>query len=401
MARGLTTAPSSRSLSGSYTQLFNVRFQHDYYNVSGGMCPDFKVVPTPDCTRLMTTLGMLFKDHGTGFSVLIDQSRVPALIAYVLGRYWADAPGAGYWSWLSFLLVPANPAFVGITSLPITINPMAQNLHLSNLATSEPDTGDAPVLSGSAAPQTLYPVTGPNLTVPAPPSGAVLLTGLSGAAVSAPSSVSADATSFNLANLPYGYYALGFTNAAGKRVAAPRGYAAPLDYLYVPPTPLSLCVLDLLLTQPAKGLGDPAAFPIPPLPVPSAKPAAPPTAIDPVTLVLPFQARGTYWRYYIVAQDGTGQLGEGMQISGTGATFTQSKEQLPNGDHAVLFTAGTALPLQQQSQYRFQLTGQRHGANGSRDAINVARLPTAPAAPVWPAPSGEALAGASEIYVYV
>jgi len=399
MARGLTATPSARSVTGSYTQLFNVRFQHDYYNVSGGQCPDFQVVPTPDCAKLMTMLGMLFKDHGTGFSVMIDRARVPALIAYVTGLYAAAAPGAGYWSWLSFLMVPANSGFVGITSLPITINPMAQNLHFSNLATGS-DANGAVTLTGSAAPQTFYPVTGPNLSVPTPATGAVTLAGLSGAAAQVPTSANRDATSFNLASLAYGYYTLGFANAAGKSVAAPKGYAAPLSYLYVPATPLSFCVLDLLLTQPAKGMGDPAAFPIPPLPVPSSKAAAP-AAITPITLVLPFEARGTYWRYYIVAQDGTGQLGAGLAISGKGTSFTRSEEQLPNGDRAVLFAAASPLTLQQQSQYRFTLSGERQGANGSRDDVSVAWLPTAPATPVWPGPAGDALAGASEIYVYV
>ena len=95
------------------------------------------------------------------------------------------------------------------------------------------------------------------------------------------------------------------------------------------------------------------------------------------------------------------QLSDDLAISGTGTSFSKSTEQLPNGDQAVLFTAGTALPLSQVSSYKFALSGQRQGTNGSRDDIAVAWLPSAPPTPVWPAPSGEALAGSSEIYVYV
>ncbi|MES2442415.1 MAG: hypothetical protein V4574_06260 [Pseudomonadota bacterium] len=394
-------APSSRSVNSSFTTLFTVQFQHGYYNASGGKCPDFKVVPTPDCANRMASLGMLFKDLGAGFVVLVSTAKVPALINYVLSLYSSETPGAGYWSWLSFLLVPANPDFVGFTSLPITTNPMIQNLHLTNLATAT--AGDTLTLSGSAGPaaQTLYPVTGPSLSVPVPSGGSATLADLSGRTVSAASTTSDTATSFDLTNLPYGFYTIGFLNASGKVVPPPKGYTAPTEYLYVPASPLSLCVLDLLLAQPAKGIGDADAYPIPRLPVPpTADWASVVGPIQPVTLILPFDARDTYWAYYIVPQ-GAGQFTADLTISGSGATFAKSTEELPNGDQAVVFTAGTALPLRQVSPYRFKLSGQRQGSNGSRDDIAVNWLPTAPHAPVWPTASGDTLSGSSEIYVYV
>ena len=153
--------------------------------------------------------------------------------------------------------------------------------------------------------------------------------------------------------------------------------------------------------DPRPDYGEASAFPVAPMPPP--RPGAPASspAVAGVDLVLPFQPRETYWNYYICSQDRAAKFAPGLQISGAGTTFAKSTEQLPNGDSAVLFAAKTPLPLQQVSQYRFQLSGQRHGANGSRDAVSIAWLPAAPAWPVWPAPSGDPLAGSSEIYVYV
>ena len=391
---GHGAAPMAGVRTG-YITLFDVHFEHGYYNASGGTCPDFRVVPTPDCAKLMGQLGMLFKDHGTGFSVLVTQARAEAMIAFVRSHYAAGPQGQGYWSWLSFLLVPTNPGFVGITSLPITTNPMLQNLHLDNRA-ARAVAGQMVLAGGGDA---LSPVTGASWSVPTPAGRAAALLDLSGAPVAARASVSDEVTRFDLNGLPYGWYSVALTARSGKPVAA-KGFAT--TRLYVPQNPLSLVLLDLLLTQPVAGAGDPAAYPIPPMAPPPARAAAPtPASIQPVSLTVAFQPRETYWRYYIVAQ-GRGRFAGDLAISGGSVSFTKSAKALPNGDQAVLFTAGTPLPLRQRAPQRFALSGHRQGANGSRDAISIARLPTAPAAPVWPLASpNDALSGSSEIFVYV
>ena len=395
MPPGRTAAPMAGART-SYITLFDVRFEHGYYNASGGVCPDFKVVPTPECLALMSKLGMLFKDHGTGFSVLVSQARAEAMIAFVRSRYAAGPQGQGYWSWLSFLMVPTNPGFVGITNLPITTNPMVQNVHLDNRGTAT--AAGQMVLSAGGA-EALYPVTGSSWTVLTPAGRSAALLDLSGAPVAARASVSDGVTRLDLSGLPYGWYSVALTGKMGRPIAA-KGFAA--TKLYVPQNPLSLVVLDLLLTQPVAGVGDSAAYPIPPMAAPPAKAPAPtPAAIQPVALTLAFQPRETFWRYYIVAQ-GRGRCAEDLAISGGAVTFTKSAKVLPNGDQAVVFAAGAALPLRQRAPQRFALSGHREGANGSRDAISIARLPTAPATPVWPlASSQEALSGSSEIFVYV
>lgn len=391
---GRTAAPMAGARTG-YITLFDVRFEHGFYNASGGACPDFRVVPTPDCAKLMGQLGMVFKDHGTGFSVLVTQARAAAMIAWVRSHYAAGPQGQGCWSWLSFLMVLTNPGFVGITNLPITTNPMVQNLHLDNRAASA--VAGRMLLSGGG--DALYPVTGASWSVPTPAGRTAALLDLSGAPVAARASVSDGVTRFDLSTLPYGWYSVALTGKTGRPVAAKGGATTRL---YVPQNPLSLVLLDLLLTQPVAGVGDAAAFPIPPMAAPPAKGTAPtPAEIQPVSLTVAFQPRATYWRYYVVAQ-GRGNFADDLAISGGAVAFTKSAKALPNGDQAVLFTAGTPLPLHQRAPQRFALSGHRQGADGSRDAISVARLPTAPATPVWPLSSPkEALSGSSEIYVYV
>jgi len=382
---------SPRAIASGYVTLFSVAFRHDYYNASGGICPDLTATPAPDTAQLMTSLGMLFKDQGTGFAVLIDAGRIPALLTSLTGTS-AGAPGQGLWTRLSFLLAARNPDFIGITNLPITTNAAKQNLYASNLTAVMPGQtimiGDGEGLGTDA----LLPVTGASLTVPTPASGAVMLTDISGATVDAPAQTGASGTTFDLSHLPWGRYALAFTGASGKAVQPPRSYRGPQAWLYLPQPPQSLCLLDLLLAQPAAGMGDPAAFPV----VPSAS-----RPVAPVHLTVPFAARATYWSYYIVSQARTGRLAPDLQITGKGADFDKSSAALPNGDEAVLFTSTTPLTLEQRSHYHFALAGARQGASGSRDAIRVDRLPVAPPSPVWPSSAAEPLSGSSEMYVYV
>jgi hypothetical protein len=376
-----------------------VRLRHDYYNDQGGRCPDFAVVPTPDCAQLMTSLGMVFRDQGHGFTILIDEARVPALLAYVAARFRAQAPGAGCWTRLSFLLVPRNPLFVGITDLPITTDPDADNLYVSNLQ-ARPVRGQMLLGgAGGVGGEALYPVTGSSLTVPTPAGRIAILTDLSGAPVAAPTAADGAATRFTLTGLPWGRYGIGFANPAGQAARPPRGSPAAQAFLFLPGKPRSLCLVDLLLAQPAAGIGNPAAYPIAP-PVEQRRRAATPAPLSPVDLILPFRSRGTYWRYYVVSQ-GRGPFADTLRIAGKGTSFAKSAATLPNGDPAILFTSSTALPLQQRSPFRFSLSGHRHGANGSLDPISIAALPAASPAPVWPAASGDVRAGASEIYVYV
>ena len=375
--------PAKRSVSGGYLPLFNIAFAHGYYNDRGGVCPDFTVVPTAACAKLMASLGLLFKDLGTGFVVLVEATRVDALVAWLNG-----SPGRR-WTWLSFQIVSTNTNLIGITNLPITTNTLDQNLHVSNLATA---TANKVLSFGGGKPtgaEAFYPLTGASLAVAAPAGATVSLCDLSGAAIASATAQGGAGVAFNLTPFPAGYYATTFASAAGKPLAAPKG--APAGYVYTPGQTGGFGLIDLLLAQPAKGVGAPSAFPV----------VLPAGMLSPVALTLAFAPRDTFWRYYIVSPSTRGVLTPDLAITGPDADFTRSSEPLPNGEQAVVFASGTPLTLQRRSTHRFSLSGQREAPNGGRDGITVNPLPTAPASPVWPAASGDPLTGASEIYVYV
>lgn len=369
---------SSKAVSARYLTLFTVSVRHDFYNDGGGRCPDLRVRPTADCAALMASLGLLFRDLGTGFAILAAEAKAEALAGYVAERGAASV-------WLSFLLVPANPHFVPITALPIDTDLRAANLHLSNLGVEQAK--DGLVLAGTAPDSTdLLPITSSALTVPTPAGRTAQLVDLAGAPVSAPASASGGATTFDLRAFPYGLYSVRYAGASGKPAAAPRG-APPSDRLYVPTAPPSLGLLDLLLARPRGADAPAASFPLTG------------GAIRPVSLAIDFSARSTVWRYFVVAQGRPGAFSDDLSISGEAARFERSGARLPNGEDAALFTASDPLPLRRRSPYRFQLSGHRRNGTGARNEIEIDRLPTAPAAPVWP--SGDPLQGTSEIYVYV
>lgn len=374
--------------------LFTVRFRHDYYNAADGKCPDLAVIPTDSCAALMATLGIVYRDQGDGFSIYIPQSRVAAMMDAIVRGYCADPAGRGYWTRLSFFMVLRNRDFVGITALPVDTSPMTANLYASNLETAA--RGDDLMLGtdgiiGAAA---LHRVTNGSVALQSRRAGTVTAFDISGKPVASANLSAGVPATLGFAGLPYDLYTIGGT---------PRGaYTGPSSLAYVPASPQTSGVIDLLLTQPDAGTGDPAAFPVamPPFPPPPGY-VAPAVMPKTVNLIARFAARETYWKYYIVSQSSRGGFADNLAISGEGTKFRKSIDILPNGDPAVLFSATTPLPMEQHSSYRFSLAGQRRGANGSNDAISVDRLPVAPIAPVWPHKGGKALTGNSEIYVYV
>lgn len=374
--------------------LFTLRFRHNYYNAADGRCPDLSVVPTDSCAALMAGLGIIYRDQGDGFSVYIPQSRVAAMMDAIVKGYCADTAGRGCWTRLTFLMLLRNSDFVGITALPIDTSPMTDNLYASNLQTSA---GAGCLLLGTngiVGAADLHPVTNGSLALQSRWAGTVTAYDISGKPVASVDLSAGVPATLSFAGLPYDLYTISGT---------PRGvYTGPSSLAYVPASPRTSGVIDLLLTQPDAGVGDPAAFPVamPPSPPPPGyvAPFAMPTTVN---LVVQFEARETYWRYYVVSQSLRGGFADNLAISGEGTKFRKSIDTLPNGDLAVLFSATTSLPMEQRSSYRFSLAGQRRGANGSSDTISVDRLPVAPIAPVWPHKGGGALAGSSEIYVYV
>ena len=370
--------------------LFEIGFRHAYFNRQDGTCPGLlRAQPTKASAAAMARLGLSFHARSTGFAVCVPQSRMAALAAYIANSARPQAAPAGCWAWLSFEVAAEDSGFLGMTALPLDFAPNAAKFHVSNLATA---TGHDGLHFAGTAPrgQKIFAVRGPKIAAPTREGRTAQIVDLSGQPLAIAASDAAGASSFDLASQPYGFYTLQYTPATAK------GAGAPSSFVYAPRGDAAFCTIDLVLAQPAEDVGDPNAFPLPP-PGGTAQPPPPRT----VALDLAFEARSTLWRYYVVSQAARGRLASNVAISGTAATFAKTDATLPNGERALAFSADTPLPLRQASPYRFALAGHRKGKDGSKDPIAVAQLPTPSPQPVWPDPGGNAMAGLSEIYVYL
>lgn len=389
--RAAATAGAQSTLDPVRT-LFSVRFRHDYYNATDDRCRDLVAVPTDDCAALMAQIGIIQVNQDAGFSIVVPQSRVGALVNAIVQGYCASGPGQGFWTRLRFLLVSTNENFVGITDWPIDTSPTRQALFTDNLAVHEqPDglsLGDHGL--GAAA---LLPVTGGTISLPAGPVGTVTALDLSGAPVASVQRSATVPVILSLAGLPNDRYTIIGT--------PPEAYTGPAQLAYVPPASLATGMIDLLLTQPTADTGDPAAFPVPMPPAPPPPDYAQhPVPITPVALIAQFRARKTFWRYFVVPHAARGAFTDTLAITGQGTAFGKSKAVLPNGDAAILFSAETPLAMRQRSPHRFRLSGERHSPDGGQADISVDPLPCAATSPVWPV-TEQPLTGTSEIYVYI
>lgn len=370
--------------------LFEIGFSHAYFNRQDGACPGLlRAQPTKATAAAMARLGLSFHARSTGFAVCVPQSRVAALAAFVANSARPQAAPAGCWAWLSFEVAAEDSGFLGMTAVPLDFAPAAAKFHVSNLATAKFHGG---LRFAGTAPrgQRIYPVRGPKIAAPASEGHTAQIVDLSGQPLAIAPGGSPAAPAFDLSAQPYGFYTLQYVPQAAK------GAAAPGSFVYAAAGNAAFCTIDLVLAQPAADAGDPSAFPLPPPDGTAQTPQPQSVALD-----LAFDARSTLWRYYVVSQAARGRLASDVAISGTAATFAKSAATLPNGERALAFSADKPLPLRQASPYRFALAGHRKGKDGSKDPIAVAHLPTASPQNVWPDPGGNAMAGLSEIYVYL
>jgi hypothetical protein len=395
---------SAVSDASRYTRLFSVTVTHNYYTQQKGLCRDFKADATPATASLMASLGLLLKNEGAGFSLFYTPDSLDKICSYLRREAQASDGGSGFWSRLTFLMELCNPEFVGITALPIETTSSKVNLYGCNRQAHVDDEtvllSQGPYMGG----ESLYPVAGSDVNLKLPRRAfKVSVTDISGATViPAPGAPDvpifgvpggAKAATLDLSGLPYDLYTIVVTDRAGRRIGAPR---YPLTVLYVPQGD-SMALLDILFTQPEPDMG--GVYPITPL---FGGTPPKPKQCGNIAYRLPFDARSTYWQYYVVSEAPGGSLSD-LHIRGPGAQFEQEPKPvlLPDGNSAVLFTSDTPRPLRQKSPQHFRLSGRRLDAAGHDNAIALARLPVAPGAPVWPAPEGPSTAGTSEMFVYV
>ncbi|NJL14411.1 MAG: hypothetical protein HC913_16315 [Microscillaceae bacterium] len=121
----------------------------------------------------------------------------------------------------------------------------------------------------------------------------------------------------------------------------------------------------------------------------------------PIQFEIPFLARATYWKYFIVPKYENGFQDVRIDTGKTEVRFTgPTLTHLPNGRAAYLFEADQTLPLQQISDFDFQLI--RHKDSKGKPIHRVIqRLPLARPEAIHPASREASSKIYSEIYVYL
>lgn len=62
-------------MSIQFQSLFTVQLLHDYYDKHNNKCPDFTIVPAPDCDLLMKNMQVLYKNYGNKLLTVINASK--------------------------------------------------------------------------------------------------------------------------------------------------------------------------------------------------------------------------------------------------------------------------------------------------------------------------------------
>ncbi|MBS0473207.1 MAG: hypothetical protein JSR60_19210 [Proteobacteria bacterium] len=413
---------ASRVDAGIYKCLFKVVIRHGYNDLTHGRCRAFSVFPSPTSAEMMAAQGMVFHDDGAGFSVYIRESQIDSFVRY-LRRQGSDTNGDGmeYWTWISFVLVPQDPLFVGITSLPIDTNPLYVNLYGTNQQAHHD--GVVTLLNPGAAmgagerrmltdAQFSVQVPGPfDQIVVRDISGKIVLTTPSDAEIERAKDEASDLegqdpdtalgdlyyVQVDLSSLPLGLYTYRVLPRLGLETP-------PVTVLYsaAKPNP-PLVFLDILFSQPDEH--QPGIYPVPPLydeqPIRSED-------VGGLVYDLRFATRETWWQYYVVSRQPGSTLHD-LAIAGDGIVFNRALEPvlLPSGQLATLFQSDDTVAMREIPPQRLTLTGMRRDAKGKLSPISVDPLPTAPVAPVWPAPKDKIVTersdvyGTSEMFVYV
>lgn len=391
-----------------YERLMQISYRHTYYNREDGACPDFVAMPTPSTTALMRSLGLLFKNERTGFSVFYDTRRRREILNY-LRRQAGDGqsdPRRRFevWTRLSFVLVLDQPWFFSFTELPLGTNPAQKNFYFSN--TQAHAVRGVPVLNTGrhVTAEELLEVASTQVTVRTPQSvERVEVRDIAGgvvecvprcvrrraarrqdpdaltcrdAAIPQPGDtvVCRDQVEIDFSLLPEDKYVLESVGTAG--------LVKSWTVLYTQARPQPVAFIDLLFTQPRAGVGEADLYPVRDLfPSPSDPDRA---RIEGVGYQLRFEARSSLWDYYIVPQDPAERL-ENLSIEAPPPLAFPGPVEvvLANGARAYLFESNQPIVLQQQSDAHFRLYGRR--ALMSSDGVLMDRLPVASVQQVQPA----------------
>lgn len=429
--RALRRAPIDRTEKGRpdrharayrYERLVTVSIRNTYYNLSGDRCPDFEVRPTAATALCMRSHGLLFRPERFGFTVLYLRSQRRNLLQWLRRQRYEEPtdrkpvrgepkPGE-VWSRLTFLLSLGEPDFLNVTAVPVDLNPSESNYFLSN-QTAHHDGGQLRLTPGrwvtGTRPRDVVPS---HFEVPTPEGvRQVWLRSLSGERLRCwprcvppavldrrgpsvrcreldadvveegldPNLVECrDELYVDLAGLPEDRYTLEWVGYGPGSL--PEELREPWTVVYTSLSPMPLCMVDLLFT-------DPRATPEDPFPDPEegvypvvglwagdleeestgdggeeASAGTRRPRIVPRHYEMDFPHRATTWNYFVVPRPADRRL-EDLRIrreDGGPAPFSgPHRTRLADGSRAFRFTSTERLPLFQRvpEGERFTLWG--------------------------------------------
>jgi hypothetical protein len=345
--------PASTTDPDLYQPWVRLHIHHGFHASPDGVRRDLQFRPTPSTGALMRRHQMVLLEEPDGFSLLVKPSRLAEL------EPWLRSTNGGP---LQLRLWGRSARFWGVTALPLQARSQAWQLYGSTRQASGLADLAPPMRCLAVQPQLL------RLTLPRRARSLRLLDGAGQLLLEQPLSkeqVKAGEVGIDLTDLPEGLIQASFDQGP-----------SPEAILHLPQEPGPVGLFSLWL--------DPAR------------------ASDGEAIHWQLEARSTLWQYLVVPRQAGDQLEE-LAISGDGSAFQPqaAPELLPDGRQAWRLVAQTALPLAEQSPYRFRLEGQRLGRDGQRQRLLLDPLPVAAAEPVWPAASGQPLLGLSEIVVPV
>jgi hypothetical protein len=372
-------APGTR-----YERIMRVSIKHRFYNSSKEECRDFAMAPTSTTVSLMRRLGLLFKDEGTGFSVLYNKNHETSLLEWLKRQKNKDKQ---LWTRFSFVLTSNNPYFVNRTKIPINTNASTKNFYFTNQDAHRPEGGQGKAIlnpNGYVSEESQFEVANTQVAIEvSDDTSEVEVCDVSNEVVlrksryEEPNAAMEGASKvmyLDMAHLPEDLYTIRCLSREGDPIGT------DLKVVYHPMSPSPLCLINLLFTNPT---GEPEGI----YPVASFDSG---NSISPVHYELVFKERSTFWNYYIIPR-GSKPL-EGLRIvnldPGPSAPCYQPFDgpccvRLANGAKAYRFVSKEPLQLVQQPQVRFQLQGRRSSLLGASDIL-MDRLPAASVQQVLP-----------------
>lgn len=366
--KGDATRPRTEPRKYQYSTLMQVNISNTYYNGSTEKGADFRIYPTQTTKAIMKNLGLIFREHKTGFSIIYNTFTEEELIQY-LKNHGTKKPEE-YWSKLSFVAAQNNPLFVNFTDLPFDVDLTARNIYLSNETAHRdnneiilnnsgwyiPYRGKIKILPNnnqyvSSRSVDFIEVIPANYAVPFDIGlgekfiDVIMVTDISGEKFihvdrypkDGESMVERTTAYLCFTEVPEGRYTINWVHS-GETVHQ-------IVVLYIATLSTRLCFIDLLFSRPKE---DTKGF----YPVNLEGKGS----ITPLQYHLKFKARNIHWVYWIISSS---QQLKKMRIEADGNNDIvfdgPTKGSIPTGETAWQFVSNTIIPMQHRSPLRFKL----------------------------------------------